>query len=89
MTQTPLPKVVDYFGSRCRSAGSRHHHNVTGNGTEGKTKVTGRITVLFQSNGGAVGGSTPQVQSAYANGSTNMIRPTTLTYPDGRAITIG
>ena len=36
-----------------------------------------------------VPGTTPKVQYSYANGSTNTIRPTTLTYPNGRALTIG
>ena len=49
----------------------------------------GQITSDSQSHSGAVGGGTPQVQYAYTNGSTNMIRPTTLTYPNARAITIG
>lgn len=40
-----------------------------------------------QEHGGAVGGSTPKVQYGYANGSTNTIRPTTVTYPNGRVIT--
>ena len=50
----------------------------------------GQIVSDAQSHSGVVvPGTTPQVQYAYANGSTNTIRPTTLTYPNGRAITIG
>ena len=49
----------------------------------------GQIVSDTQSHSGAVGGTTPKVQYAYTNGSTNMIRPTTLTYPNGRAIAIG
>ena len=50
----------------------------------------GQIISDAQSHSGAVvPGTTPQVQYAYLNGSTNMIRPTTLTYPNGRAVTIG
>ena len=49
----------------------------------------GQIVTDAQSHSGAVvPGTTPQVQYAYANGSSNMIRPTTLTYPSARAITI-
>ena len=48
----------------------------------------GQLIADKQSHSGAVGGSTPMVQYAYANGSANTIRPTTLTYPNGRAITI-
>ncbi len=40
-----------------------------------------------QSHSGAVNfGTTPVVQYGYANGSTNTIRPTTLTYPNGRVL---
>jgi YD repeat-containing protein len=43
-----------------------------------------------QSHSGAVvPGTTPTVQYGYYNGSTNTIRPQTLIYPNGRAITIG
>jgi RHS repeat-associated protein len=50
----------------------------------------GQIISDTQSHSGAVvPGTTPQVLYAYTNGSTNMIRPTTLTYPNARAITIG
>ncbi len=48
----------------------------------------GQLITDSQSHSGAVvPGTTPMVQYAYANGSTNTIRPTTLTYPNGRAIT--
>ena len=47
-----------------------------------------QLTADYQAHGGAVNTSTtPKVQYAYANGSDNTIRPTTLTYPDGRVLT--
>ena len=49
----------------------------------------GQLISDSQSHSGAVGGGTPKVQYAYADGTSNMIRPTTLTYPNGRALTIG
>ncbi len=46
-----------------------------------------QLTTEYQSDGGAVNTSTtPKVQYAYANGSDNTIRPTKLTYPDGREL---
>ena len=48
----------------------------------------GQITADYQAHGGTVNTSTtPKVQYGYADGSTNTIRPTTITYPDGRVIT--
>ena len=48
----------------------------------------GQITADYQAHGGVVNTSTtPKVQYGYADGSANTIRPTTLTYPNGRAIT--
>ncbi|MBC8874772.1 MAG: RHS repeat-associated core domain-containing protein [Planctomycetes bacterium] len=48
----------------------------------------GQITADYQAHGGTVNTSTtPKVQYAYADGSSNTIRPTTITYPDGRVIT--
>jgi YD repeat-containing protein len=47
-----------------------------------------QLTADYQSHSGAVNTSTtPKVQYGYANGSANTIRPTTLTYPDGRVLT--
>ncbi len=44
----------------------------------------------YQAHGGAVNtSSSPNVQYGYASGSDNTIRPTTLTYPDGRVLTYG
>ncbi len=40
-----------------------------------------------QAQSGSVGGGTPSVQYGFADGSSNQIRPTTLTYPSGRVIT--
>jgi RHS repeat-associated protein len=41
----------------------------------------------YQAHGGAVNTSTsPRVQYAYANGSANTVRPTTLTYPNARVL---
>ena len=41
----------------------------------------------YQSHSGAVNTSTtPAVQYAYADGSANTIRPTSITYPDGRVV---
>jgi hypothetical protein len=48
----------------------------------------GQITHDYQANGGAVNTSTtPKVQYGYASGSANTIRPTAITYPNGRIIT--
>lgn len=47
-----------------------------------------QLTTDYQSHSGAVNVSTtPKVQYGYASGSTNTIRPTTLTYPNGRVLT--
>ncbi len=48
----------------------------------------GQLITDYQSHSGAVNTSTTQkVQYDFANGSENTIRPTTLTYPDGRVLT--
>jgi RHS repeat-associated protein len=48
----------------------------------------GQITHDYQAHGGTVNTSTtPKVQYGYANGSANTIRPTSVTYPNGRVIT--
>jgi RHS repeat-associated protein len=48
----------------------------------------GQITADYQAHGGSVNTSTtPKVQYGYASGSANTIRPTTITYPNGRVIT--
>ena len=49
----------------------------------------GQVISDAQSHNLGVSGTTPKVQYSYANGSTNTIRPTTLTYPNGRVLTIG
>jgi RHS repeat-associated protein len=46
------------------------------------------VTTSFQEHGGAVNTSTtPRVQYGYADGSENTVRPTSLTYPNGRVLT--
>jgi hypothetical protein len=46
------------------------------------------VIETFQSHSGAVNlSTTPSVQMSYADGSANTIRPTGLTYPDGRQVT--
>jgi RHS repeat-associated protein len=48
----------------------------------------GQITHDYQAHDGAVNTSTtPKVQYGYADGSANTVRPTSITYPDGRVIT--
>jgi len=48
----------------------------------------GQITTDYQAHDGAVNTSTtPKVQYGYANRSANTVRPTSITYPDGRVIT--
>jgi len=48
---------------------------------------SGQVTHDYQAHGGAVVTATsPKVQYAYADGSANAIRPTSLTYPDGRVV---
>jgi RHS repeat-associated protein len=50
----------------------------------------GQVTADYQSHSGAVNtGSSPNVQYAYASGSANTIRPTNVTYPNGRVVTYG
>jgi RHS repeat-associated protein len=50
----------------------------------------GQAIDTFQSHSGAVNlSTTPSVQMAYADGSANTIRPTGITYPDGRKILFG
>jgi RHS repeat-associated protein len=47
----------------------------------------GQLIADYQSHSGAVNtGSTPQVQYGYESGSANTIRPTSLTYPNGRVL---
>src|SRR5207245_6514708 len=46
-----------------------------------------QLTADYQSHSGAANlASTPKVQYAYADGSTNTVRPTSMTYPDGRVL---
>jgi len=48
----------------------------------------GQITHDYQAHSSTVNASTtPKVQYGYADGSSNTIRPTTITYPNGRVIT--
>ncbi|HUG91370.1 MAG TPA: hypothetical protein VML55_11080, partial [Planctomycetaceae bacterium] len=49
----------------------------------------GQLTQDAQEHAGAVNGSTPKVQYGYANGSDNHVRPTSITYPNGRVIEFG
>ena len=50
----------------------------------------GQVSTDYQEHGAAVNTSTsPKVQYAYATGSDNSIRPTALTYPDGRVLNYG
>lgn len=46
-----------------------------------------QLTLSEQEHGGAVDGSTLEVQYYYETGSSNTIRPMTVTYPDGRTLT--
>ena len=46
-----------------------------------------QLTQSYQAHGGAVNtGTTPQVQYSYADGSSNTIRITGMTYPNGRNV---
>ena len=48
-----------------------------------------QLVTQYQSHSGAVNtGLTPNVQYGYANGSANTIRPTSITYPNGRVINL-
>src|SRR4029077_1711691 len=48
-----------------------------------------QLTADYQAHAGTVNVSnSPKVQYSYADGSANTIRPTTLTYPNGRVITL-
>ncbi len=68
--------------------------------TVGSGSVVNEVTFVFndfaqlkteyQAHSGAVNTSTtPKVQYGYASGSANTIRPTTMTYPNGRVLTYG
>ena len=47
----------------------------------------GQLAEQYQEHSGAVNtGTTPKVQYAYADGSDNTIRPTSMTYPNGRVL---
>ena len=47
----------------------------------------GQLITDYQAHSGAVStGTSPKVQYGYANGSANTVRPTTMTYPDGRVL---
>jgi len=48
----------------------------------------GQPTSEYQEHEGAKGGSSLRVQYAYVNGSANHTRPTSVTYPDGRVMTL-
>jgi len=46
-----------------------------------------QLTQSYQAHGGEVNtGTTPQMQSSYADGSSNTIRITGMTYPNGRNV---
>jgi RHS repeat-associated protein len=46
-----------------------------------------QLVTQFQEHGGAVNtGTSPKVEYAYADGSNNTIRPTSMTYPNGRVL---
>jgi hypothetical protein len=48
-----------------------------------------QLAAQHQEHAGAVNtGTTPRVQYAYANGSANTIRPTAMTYPNGRVLNV-
>ena len=48
----------------------------------------GQLTSDYQEHGGAVNlSTTPEVAYGYADGSANTIRPTSMTYPNGRVLT--
>ena len=48
-----------------------------------------QLITEYQEHGGAVNtGTCPKVQYAYSSGSANHIRPTSITYPNGRVLTI-
>jgi hypothetical protein len=46
----------------------------------------GQLVKEEQAHSGAVGTATPSVQYAYADGASNTVRPTAITYPDGREL---
>src|SRR5206468_9783399 len=49
----------------------------------------GQLITEYQAHSGAVNTSTsPKVQYAYADGSANHVRRTSITYPDGRVTTL-
>ncbi|NNJ26204.1 hypothetical protein LzC2_22850 [Planctomycetes bacterium LzC2] len=48
-----------------------------------------RLTAEFQEHAGPVGASTPSVGYAYEDGAANTLRPTSLTYPNGRVLAYG
>jgi hypothetical protein len=53
-----------------------------------QTDDIGQVTTSFQEHGGAVNTlATPKVHYGYADGLENTVRPTSLTYSDGRVLT--
>ena len=68
------------------------HYNAASGGTvvndvQNVYNTFGQLITQYQSHSGAVNTSmTPSVQTAYADGSANTIRPTSLTYPSGRVL---
>ena len=71
-------------------AGITHYNAASGGTAVNEAKFTyndfAQLQAEDQAHGGTVGTGTPKVQYGYANGTGNTIRPTGLTYPDGRAL---
>jgi YD repeat-containing protein len=74
-----LAKITSYDNATVGTGNVANESEFTYNGF-------GQLTKEAQSHSGAVGSSSPNVQYGYANGSANHIRPTSLTYPDGRVV---
>jgi YD repeat-containing protein len=84
-TYTPLDRVETITSYDAPGVGSG---NVV-NQVQFKYNAFGQSIETLQNTSGAVNPSTsPSVQSAYADGSANTIRPLSLTYPSGRQITL-
>jgi len=89
-------KVTSYWTAHCYglSSSSSSSSSSSAAGGEVVNEVLfayndfGQLTHDYQSHSGPVNvGTTPKVQYSYADGSNNTVRPTGITYPDGRELT--
>lgn len=84
-----ISKGYDDLG-RLNTVTSANHPTVGSGSTVNEAKFSyndfGQLQTDQQAHTGAVTAATPKVSYNYANGSDNTIRPTSISYPDGRQI---